>query len=192
MKRALIGLFSAAAVVLPSLPAGAEVGAGTHNPPVAHVAPKKVAIAPADEYFGRMKMSILGIRNEIHDLGLQIDTQPAKVESVLSMANLTEDALADWQKKYPQDPWLPKTLFALERMYAKAPWSDEFNARAKRVMSMLVARYGATWYGREGKKELADGSVGRHVAAPAPVVAAPVAQPAQPAQGAQPATDAQP
>ena len=38
---------------------------------------KKVAVAPADEYFGRMKMSILGIRNEIHDLTLKIGFEPA-------------------------------------------------------------------------------------------------------------------
>ena len=50
------------------------------RPPRSHSASPKVAarckVAPADEYFGKLKMSILGIRNMIKDQGLKIDVDP--------------------------------------------------------------------------------------------------------------------
>ena len=38
----------------------------------------KCKVAPADEYFGKLKMSILGIRNTIKDQGIKIDYDPQK------------------------------------------------------------------------------------------------------------------
>lgn len=146
--------------------------------PCAGQAQQKTAVAPADEYFGRLKMSILGIRNVIHDVTLEIAREPAKAETELGRLNLTEDAMQDWERKYPADPWIPKTLFALERLYDSAGWSDEFNARAKRTMTFLVDHYAKSWYGREAKKELLAGVVGRHV--PVPVTAAVDTQAAPP------------
>jgi len=131
---------------------------------------KKVAVAPADEYFGKMKMSILGIRNEIHDLTLKIGYEPAKAESFLGIANQTEDALTDWERKYPDDPWIPKTLFALGRMYSVVRWSNEMNARAKRVMLFLHEHYAATWYGKQALQEIAEGRVGKVIPTPPPAV----------------------
>jgi hypothetical protein len=140
----------------------------------------QVVVAPADEYFGKMKMSILGIRNEIHDLTLKIGYDPAHAESVLGIANLTEDALSDWEKKYPSDPWIPKTLFSLERMYSVVHWSNEMNARAMRIMTYLRLHYTQTWYGKEALKEIAGGQVGKLVPTPAPVVEAVPADAAAP------------
>jgi hypothetical protein len=79
----------------------------------------KCRIAPADEYFGRLKMSILGIRNVIKDQGLKIDVAPENGPSSFATMALTEDALHDWQHKYPCDSWLPGTIYALEHFYAK-------------------------------------------------------------------------
>jgi hypothetical protein len=87
-----------------------------------HVAACKVA--PADEYFGRMKMSILGIRNTIKDQGLKIDADPTKEPDTRGAIALTEDAVRDWQRKYPCDSWLPTTLYALEHFYAKIHTED--------------------------------------------------------------------
>ncbi|HWT05392.1 MAG TPA: hypothetical protein VN224_06525, partial [Xanthomonadales bacterium] len=81
-------------------------------------------VAPADEYFGKLKMSILGIRNTIKDQGLKIDVDPAKAPSTSNAIALTEDAIRDWQHKYPCDTWLPGTLFALERFYLKIHTDD--------------------------------------------------------------------
>lgn len=99
--------------------------------PAAHWAPKKVAkaaphckVAPADEYFGRLKMSILGIRNTIKDESLKVDYDPGKAPSTLNSIALTEDAIHDWQHKYPCDSWLPGSIYALEHFYTKIHTSD--------------------------------------------------------------------
>jgi len=76
-------------------------------------------VAPADEYFGRLKMSILGIRNTIKDQGLRIDLDPSRANGTLKEMALTEDAVHDWQHKYPCDSWLPGTIYALEHFYGK-------------------------------------------------------------------------
>jgi len=93
-------------------------------------APKTVAkapkcrVAPADEYFGKLKMSILGIRNTIKDQGLKVDVDPAKAPTTANAIALTEDAIHDWQHKYPCDSWLPGTLLGLERFYLKIHTDD--------------------------------------------------------------------
>ena len=56
-----------------------------------------IRVAPADEYFGRMKMSILGIRNQLHDLDLRLHYTPEKSEDVMGSAAFVEDALHDWE-----------------------------------------------------------------------------------------------
>jgi hypothetical protein len=90
---------------------------------VAKAAPK-CKVAPADEYFGKLKMSILGIRNTIKDQGLKVDVDPAKAPSTSNAIALTEDAIRDWQHKYPCDSWLPGTLLGLERFYLKIHTDD--------------------------------------------------------------------
>ncbi|HEV3088405.1 MAG TPA: hypothetical protein VGX96_14390 [Candidatus Elarobacter sp.] len=95
----------------------------TKGKPVAAARPK-CKIAPADEYFGKLKMSILGIRNTIKDQGLKVDVDPAKADTTLNAIALTEDAMHDWQRKYPCDGWIPGTIFALEHFYTKIHTAD--------------------------------------------------------------------
>jgi hypothetical protein len=90
--------------------------------PVAKAA--KCKVAPADEYFGKLKMSILGIRNTIKDQGLKVDIDPEKAPSTLGAIALTEDAIHDWQHKYRCDSWLPGTLYALQHFYSKIHSAD--------------------------------------------------------------------
>jgi hypothetical protein len=92
-------------------------------------------LAPADEYFGRMKMSILGISNTIKDAGLHLD-QGADPMAVIDGLAFTEDAIRDWQRHYPRDPWLIRSLSALRGVYAKIP-TERGAAAAKRVAVWL-------------------------------------------------------
>ena len=129
MKRLIACVSLAAAATTAAVPATAPA---TPRAPAAHAtAPKtpakaaktvakapKCKVAPADEYFGKLKMSILGIRNTIKDQGLKVDFDPANAIA------LTEDAIHDWQKKYPCDNWLPGTLLGLERFYLKIHTDD--------------------------------------------------------------------
>lgn len=62
-------------------------------------APKKAAapaarVAPADEYFGRLKMSILGIRNTLKDLAQKADYDPSNPEQIFGSANFVAPAEA--------------------------------------------------------------------------------------------------
>ena len=84
----------------------------------------KCRVAPADEYFGKLKMSILGIRNTIKDQGIKVDVDPEKAPSTLNAIALTEDAIHDWEHKYPCDSWLPGAVFSLQHFYAKIHTED--------------------------------------------------------------------
>ncbi len=178
MKRLLACVSLVAATTTATLAAPAPTAKPT-------LAPKKVSpvrVAPADEYFGKLKMSVLGIRNTIKDVGLNLDIDQTRWSQQAGKAAFAEDAVRDWEKKYPQDTWLAKTVFALERMYAKLD-SDEGRRHALASMNWLVHDFAQTWYGKTGKKELALGKVGRPpqtAAAPSPspeVVAAPATLP---------------
>lgn len=66
--------------------------------------------APADEYFGRFKMSILEITNRIKDA----ERGSPGYGGLLN----TQAALEDWAHKYPADPWLPSREFRLWRLFS--------------------------------------------------------------------------
>ncbi len=130
MKR----LIACVSLVAVATTAAVSSAAGPPHPAVpAKSAPKKITavakapkcrVAPADEYFGKLKMSVLGIRNTIKDQGLKVDYYPDKADMTLNAIALTEDALHDWQRKYPCDSWLPGSIYALEHFYAKLHTAD--------------------------------------------------------------------
>lgn len=182
MKRLIACAALAALAVTPvasaattSAPAAAKAHAKAHAHAHGKIAAapkkKKFTGAPADEYFGKLKMSILGIRNTIRDVGLRIDADSTHARNVMGGLPLAEDAIHDWEKKYPKDSWLPGTLFSLERLYAKVD-SDEARSHAKVTMVWLVHDYPKSAFATTGKKELAQNLVG---ARPAPPAADPVA-----------------
>ena len=123
--------------------------------------------APADEYVGKLKMSILGIRNTIHDIGANIDVDASRAEGLMGKADLAEDAIRDWEKRYPTDSWLPKSIFSLERMYAKID-SDDGRRRALAAMTWLVHDFPRTWYGKTGRQEITEHRVGHPISDPTP------------------------
>lgn len=130
----------------------------------APVKAEPVKIAPADEYFGRLKLSILGIGNTIKDQTLKFDRRPDMLENEMGAVNVAVDAIRDWQHKYPRDPWIAKSLFFLERFYNRIP-TEEGRARARATMAWLVRDFPQTWYGRTGKREMLEGKVGTAVVA---------------------------
>ena len=97
-------------------------------------------VAPADEYFGRLKMSVLGIRNELNHLQSQVEASPENSESVMGTASLVEDAIKDWERHYPSDPWLAKNVYQLTHVYANVR-SDVGHSHAMSTLQWLTARY---------------------------------------------------
>jgi hypothetical protein len=112
--------------------------------------------APADEYFGRLQMSILGVRNKVKDLGLEADLHPDHRAAVLASALLLEDAIQDWAKKYPFDRWLPRYAFALEQMYERIP-GESAHQRAIRQLGYITTAFPHTVYAKVGRMKLALG-----------------------------------
>jgi hypothetical protein len=81
------------------------------------------APAPADEYFGRFKLSFLGIRNIIHDMNVEGDsslaltTQEGRIHEVAG-------SLADWANRYPRDIWVPGTTASFVRFLERKQSAD--------------------------------------------------------------------
>jgi hypothetical protein len=114
---------------------------------------KVLRVAPADEYFGRLKMSILGIRNQLHDLDTRLQYTPEKSADVLGSAAYVEDALHDWEHKYPGDPWLAKDVFQLTQLYSHVH-SNEGHRCASRTLHWLLGRYGKSRYAAQARTEI--------------------------------------
>ena len=75
-------------------------------------------LAPADEYFGRMEMSILGIENQLKHINFMLDYNYGNRESDATV--LVADSIDAMHRVYPRDRDLPMLLYwcytTLERM----------------------------------------------------------------------------
>ena len=76
-------------------------------------------LAPADEYFGPFKLSIIGIRNTIRDVGLRYDYNHDSGTQSYNSALQTERSIRDWEQRYPRDDQLPRAVYLLQRLYTK-------------------------------------------------------------------------
>lgn len=116
-----------------------------------HSAAPRVKLAPADEYFGPLKMSVLGMRNVIHDLTIRYeptwDADHHLANSIMSTAVMTEASLHDWEHKYPGDDQLARTLYLLQHLYAKIETNDA-QSKAKDCAKWLVSHYSRSWYAK--------------------------------------------
>jgi hypothetical protein len=140
---------------------------------VVHVVVHKIVVklAPADEYFGPLKMSVLGIRNEIHDLAIKYDVRAdgdhALAKRIMGVALMTEASLSDWQKKYPGDNQLARDVYLLQHLYAKIDY-DAARAKAKYVAQWLLSRYPTSWYAKNLRTAMARTPASQPATAPSP------------------------
>jgi len=95
-------------------------------------------LAPADEYFGRMGYSILGMRNQLKHINFMLDYNYGNRES--GQAVLVAHAIDDMHKVYPRDRAIPQMLFegytTLERMT-----TPQAKAAAAHLRSILTVEY---------------------------------------------------
>ncbi len=130
MKRIFLALLLAASFAAPAL---------------AH---PMSSLAPADRYFGRLKMSILGVRNSLRDLAARADADPDSAEHIFDKAVLVEDALRDWQAHFPRDPWIPKYAYELAELYGKLDM-DDAQTRKDETLDWLAASYPQSEYAQQ-------------------------------------------
>ncbi|HVR45081.1 MAG TPA: hypothetical protein VMT95_00360 [Candidatus Binatia bacterium] len=113
------------------------------------------ASAPGDEYFGRMKMSYLGINNTYKDGSISAGAYTTDPR-LISKLDFASEALRRWAAKYPNDPQLARSYFlgiqVLRKVYTQ-PEQD----MAWEFMQILVTRYGTTYFGKTMKASLKQG-----------------------------------
>ncbi len=95
-------------------------------------------LAPADEYFGPMGMSILGIRNELNRVNYMIGYGYARQES--PMAVQIAASIDGLHKVYPRDRDLPQLLYDVYTTLTKIDTSDA-QATRSHVRAVLTVEY---------------------------------------------------
>ena len=122
-------------------------GQAAQTPPALYqvtARPLGIAQAPADEYFGRYKLSSLGVRNAIRDMTIEGDSPlalPLQTERIAAI----ESALPAWADKYPHDPWVPSAL-AKFGVFLISKHVPQFDRAALAFLSYLQWAYPKTWY----------------------------------------------
>lgn len=74
-------------------------------------------VAPADEYFGPYKESILEVRNRL--IRFEGDSASALSNDIHGM-DVLEVTIEDWYNHYPGDPWIAGFSNRLIRLYERA------------------------------------------------------------------------
>ena len=132
--------------------------------PVPHAAAAPVLhsqAAPADGYFGRTKLSALGIRNEINLLARRYRERTIEDADLMHDADLAEIALDEWESAYPRDPWMAPTLFHLEQLYAEVQ-TPEARTHATALLRAIADRYGSSKEAHLSRLRLAQGLPALH------------------------------
>ena len=159
-------------VIAPAMALGASTTQPVHHTSKvtshvkAHVAPAP-KVAPADEYFGRMKMSILGISNSIKDTGTREGFDPAHASNYYGGLALTEDALKDWAHKYPQDSWIPRRAYDLSHDFWRMH-TPQADAQANTCRNLLFHQFPHDHWTMLARKETPDKVAPVVASAPAP------------------------
>ncbi len=140
--------------------------------------------APGDEYFGRMKLSYLGINNTFHDEAIRAGAYTTN-SGIISRVNFADEALNAWAKRYPGDPQLARSYFLAVQMYQKI-YTQSAQQKAWRYMHLLVTRFPTTYFGKIERADLARGFTehwfAKAQACPAPVpTATPMPKAGEPA-----------
>lgn len=121
--------------------------------------------APGDEYFGRLKLSYLGVDNTFRDESIRAGAYTTD-SHIISQVNFAEDALRDWYNRYPKDPQLPRSYFLAYAMYRKI-WTEPGQVKAWQYLHIISARWPGSYFGKLVKRDMA-GFVEHYFDEPAP------------------------
>lgn len=122
--------------------------------------------APGDEYFGRMKMSFLGINNTFHDETIRAGDYTTD-SAIINKVAFADEALRDWSHRYPGDPQLARSYFLAIVMYKKI-YTVEGQQKAWTYMHILTQRFPTTYFGKLEKADIAKGFTEHYFADPLP------------------------
>jgi hypothetical protein len=184
MTRAIstfsLAAFIAGAVALGALPPSASAIAAAPKPtPTTAAVSKKKDIcgatkskwahvqceefndsAPGDEYFGRMKMSYLGIDNTYKDGAISAGAYTTDPR-LISKLDFATEALRRWAAKYPNDPQLARTYYlgilVLRKVYTQGEQQMTWE-----FMQILVTKYKNTYFGKTIRASLTSDGFTEH------------------------------
>ncbi|MGH7728135.1 MAG: hypothetical protein ACREM2_05035 [Vulcanimicrobiaceae bacterium] len=97
--------------------------------------------APADEYFGDLKYSPLGVGNEIKRINAYLDVGWGT--RMTDDALQVDSAIVDWQREYPRDETLPSEMLLTYKLLVRVD-SPKTLAAATQLRSLLLVEYPAT------------------------------------------------
>jgi hypothetical protein len=113
-------------------------------------------LAPADEYFGRAKLSVLVIRHRIFAMKDDLHHLRASPAKIGSDASDVQDALDDWAARFPHDSWLPAASWNLATLYEELPGADA-QQKAIAMLSAVRDRYRGTPFAGFADRDLKRG-----------------------------------
>jgi hypothetical protein len=112
--------------------------------------------APADQYFGQLKVSALRVRYEIMQLKPRYETHKLLPEEAAHLLVLDENAFYAWAAAYPKDSWLASTGYMLAQLFAELPGSDARD-RAVKAYTYVKTHFPTTSYGKSSTSALKAG-----------------------------------
>jgi len=122
--------------------------------------------APGDEYFGRLKMSYLGINNTFRDEAIRSGAYTTNPGIITQLA-FADEALHVWSNRYPKDPQLARSYFLAIQAYKKI-YTREAQEKAWQYMRIEVQKFPTTFFGKTVKASLARGFTEHYFALPLP------------------------
>ncbi len=151
--------------------------------------------APADKYFGKLKMSALRIRYEIAQIKNDYEFHRRMPDDVLHLLSFTEDAYYQWAAAYPKDAWLPSTGYNLAKLFEELPSYAARNS-AVRALQFVRTHFKNTRYSKASVAELQRGIPVRREPAwairPTPTASSPPAESTSPAASSSPRPSSSP
>lgn len=101
-------------------------------------------------------MSPLGIRHKIFSLKDDLHHARANPDAIQNDASWVEDALQDWIRRFPRDPWLPATAWNLAILYEELPGA-EAQAHAVALLRTVRDRFADSTYAGNAARDLSRG-----------------------------------
>lgn len=167
---ALVATIAAAVAAAPSPAPPAKKPAPAKAPAISKFRQHQLDIlkvsAPGDEYFGRMKMSYLGINNTFHDDAIRaglFTVDPGLISSV----NFADESLRQWQSKYPRDPQLSRSYWLGFLVYRKI-YTYDGQQKAWNYLNLEAQKFPNSFFGKTAKADLKAGFTMHYYATPVP------------------------
>lgn len=115
-----------------------------------------MALAPADEYFGRERISVIRIHHQVFALKDDLHRRRQRPDGIQHGADSISDAYFDWAGRFPQDRWLPRMGWELATLYEELP-GFAAQDQALTLLSFIEQHYGDTDIGRASARDLTRG-----------------------------------